>query len=177
VKKLHWPLLVSLTVAAMASPVAVRQAHAAENDPTKAGVLAFGPGTLGPNGQNVNLCTVNWGDRSRTLVLAIVNAENTTVVLASKLVTLQPGAQACLAYTNVSPGAVGAASSDPTAVEFVGVIYQERRERDENGGRAAFNSLAATLEMGDGSVRGGPNRLVFLPRVLDVAADLLPAVQ
>ena len=141
---------------------------------TIAGIRARGPGH---NGQNVNLCTINWGDRSRKLILAIVDAENTTTVLASRTVTLAPGGEACLPYTNnnAMPGAV---NGDPTAVEFVGLIIDLSREiaSDENGGRA-YDSLAATLELSDGSVRGGPNRVVFLPRVAELAVELLPAVQ
>lgn len=106
-----------------------------------------------------------------------VAAENTTTVLASRTVTLAPGGEACLPYTNnnAMPGAV---NGDPTAVEFVGLIIDLSREiaSDENGGRA-YDSLAATLELSDGSVRGGPNRVVFLPRVAELAVELLPAVQ
>ena len=61
-KRLHWILPIALTVAAMTSPLAVRESRAViyqENRPS----LVFGPGVLGTNGQNVNLCTINWGDR------------------------------------------------------------------------------------------------------------------
>ncbi|HEV2687993.1 MAG TPA: hypothetical protein VGV35_05550 [Bryobacteraceae bacterium] len=75
--------------------------------------VQYGPVTVS-QGQTVNVCAINWGDRTVQMVLGVVLASNTNMVLARMEQSVPAGMGACLPYMPaVSQNVAGIVATAP----------------------------------------------------------------
>ena len=119
--------------------------------------LVFAPVELTSNGQTAKVCVTNFGDGSANAVIAIIDAANTSNVLARSTPMIAAGGNACLTYSN-SPTVTGAAAAGPTPVEISALIGLLSK-----GSPSALTSLVSSLTVEDTATQA--NRVLLLPAV------------